>query len=139
MSCTPSRMCERCTSWYYPQSQRVRHFGMRQRCWIHQCCTASEDASTTTHQPCLKFSEPRSLTFFPFGPSIQLSRMSITLGDSSLNVTLIPASTSTSPSDGDSTTVFVLAIQWRMVASRSSMLRVMFMEAGVVDEEDIKC
>ena len=65
--------------------------------------------------------------------------MSITLGDSSLNVALIPASTSTLPSDGDSTTVFVLAIQWHMVASRSSTLRAMFMEAGVVDEEDIKC
>ena len=65
--------------------------------------------------------------------------MSITSGDSSLNVVLIPASASTLPSDGDSTMVFVLAIQWRMVASRSSTLHAMFMEAGVVVEEDIEC
>ena len=65
--------------------------------------------------------------------------MSIILGDSSLNIALIPASASTSPSDGGSTTVFVLAIQWRMVASRSLMLHAMFEEVGVADEEDIEC
>ena len=65
--------------------------------------------------------------------------MSIISGDSSLNVTLIPASASTSPSDGGFTTVFVLAIQWCMVASRSLTLCVMFKEVGVVDKEDIEC
>ena len=65
--------------------------------------------------------------------------MSITSGDSSLNVALIPASALTSPSDRGSTTFFVLAIRWRMVASRSSTLHVMLVEAGVVVEEDIEC
>ena len=70
--------------------------------------------------------------------SIQLSCMSITSGDSSLNVDLIPARASTSPSEGGSTTVFVLMIRWCMVASRSLMLHTTFEEVGVV-EEDIKC
>ena len=65
--------------------------------------------------------------------------MSITSGDSSLNIALIPASALTSPSDGGSMMFFVLAIQWRMVASRSSTLHAMLVEAGVVVEEDIEC
>ena len=65
--------------------------------------------------------------------------MSITSGDSSLNVALIPANALTSPSDGGSTMLLVLAIRWHTVASRSSTLRAMFMEAGVVVDEDIEC
>ena len=91
------------------------------------------------HQPRPKFLEPRSLTFFPFGPSIQLLRMSITSGDSSLNVMLIPANALTSPSDWGSTTLFAFSIQWRTVASRSSMLHVMLVEAGVEVDKDIEC
>ena len=111
---------------------------MQQRCWTHQCCTAFGDASTATHQPHPKFSEPRSLTFFPFGPSIQFFRMSITSGDSSLNVALIPARASTSPSEWGSMTFFAFSIQWRTVASRSSTLCTTFKELGVVNE-DIGC
>ena len=89
------------------------------------------------HQPRPKFSEPRSLTFFPFGPSIQLLHISITSGDSSLNVALIPASASTSPSDWGSTATFTFLIRLRMLANRPSMLRVMLEEAGVEVDEDI--
>ena len=65
--------------------------------------------------------------------------MSITLGNSSLNVALIPADALTLPSDRGSTMLLVLAIRWHMVASRSLTLHAMFVEAGVVVDEDIEC
>ena len=56
-------------------------------------------------------------------------------GDSSLNIKLIPASASTSPSEGGSTMVFAFTMRWRMVASRSLTLHTTFEEVGVVGED----
>ena len=63
--------------------------------------------------------------------------MSMTLADPSLNVALIPASVSTSPSDWGSAATFAFSIRFHMLANRPSMSRVMLKEAGVEIEEDI--
>jgi hypothetical protein len=61
----------------------------------------------------------------------------MTSADPSLNVALIPAIASTSPSDWGSAATFVFSIRFRTLANRPSMSRVMLEEAGVEIEEDI--
>ena len=102
-----------------------------------RCYSAFGGASTTSFLASPEVSEPRLLTFFPFSPSIQLFRMSITSPDPSLNVALIPAVASTSPSDWGSVATFVFSIRLRTLANRPSMSRVMLEEAGGEIEEDI--
>ena len=63
--------------------------------------------------------------------------MTITSADPSLNVALIPAVASTSPSDWGSAVTFAFSIRFRTLANRPSMLRVMLEEAGGEIEEDI--
>ena len=90
-------------------------------------CSIHEVLSTYTSVFCC------NIFVFLFGVKI----LNIILYVSSLNVALIPAIASTSPSDWGSVATFVFSIRLRTLANRPSMSCVMLEEAGVEIEEDI--